>query len=476
MYLKTQTFLVFGLSRSGLASARLLLSHGAKVFLYDEKPSAVTDRNTTYLKSLGGVEITSETLPSIREKCDILVVSPAVPIDHPLPVYFKKNGKKIIGEMELGALFCPATAVAVTGTNGKTTTVGLLKEVLQKTGKTTVACGNVGNPLCNFVEELKIDDIAVVEVSSFQLETLYSLKPHVAVVLNISEDHLNRHYKMENYVFLKRKLLKNSQESEYVVLNYDDEIVKGFAQNTRAKVVWFSLNSRVEGAYLDGDSLCFNNEKITTMEEIPIKGKHNVSNALAAVCVGKIMGLTTQKIAEGLTSFKGVAHRIEKVATIDGVTYINDSKATNVDATVKALEAVTGEIVLLLGGKDKGYDYNALFEKINKSKVVHTILYGENRLKLLSSAIKAGYAQTLVCPQFDMAVTVASIIAKPNQTVLLSPASASFDAFSGYEERGERFVEMVKRLQKEEQTIVAGGVARERDDRFDEELENEREE
>lgn len=449
MYFKTQKFLVVGISRSGLAAAKILLSHGAKTYIYDEQQSPVTEKNVSELKALGAVVVTAETLPDAIEKCDVLVLSPGVPIDHTIPVQCRKAGKKIIGETELGTYFLKSPAIAVTGTNGKTTTVELIGNVLAAGGLSAVTCGNIGKPLSDFVQTLSEDDVAVLEVSSFQLETLYSLRPHVAVELNITEDHLNRHYNMKNYVFLKEKLLKNSTESEYVVLNYDDETVRGFAQNTKANVVWFSLREKVDGAYLlDGD-MYFREKKILSASEMPIGGKHNIANALAAICAGELFGVDEGRIAEGVRSFKGVRHRIEKVGEIGGVKYVNDSKATNVDATIKGVEGVSGEIVLLLGGKDKGYEYGPLFEKLRESNVVHTILYGENRFRLLSAATGAGFRRVTLLPDFTMAVKVASMIAKRGQTVLLSPASASFDEFSGYEERGERFCRLVEELKNQ---------------------------
>ncbi len=456
MYLKTQKFLVAGISRSGLSAARLLLNRRASTYVYDEMATPAVEKNLTALKSLGATVVTAETLKEAQELCDILVLSPGIPIDHPLPVAFKRAGKKIIGEMELGALFLKANAVAVTGTNGKTTTVSLIKEILQYAGKKVVACGNVGKPLCDCVEELSYDDFAVIEVSSFQLETLSSLRAHIFVELNVTEDHLNRHYNMENYVFLKGKLLKNAAESEYAVLNYDDETVNSFSQKTKAKTLWFSLKERVDGAYLYDGDIFWKNEKIISVQDLPVGGMHNVANVLAAVCAAKLFGIDNSVIAEGIKSFKGIRHRIEKVVEIDGVKYVNDSKATNVDATLKALDSVEGETVLLLGGKDKGYDYDALFTKIKKSGVVHTILYGENRFKLLSAAVKGGFQRTTLCPEFEMAVRFSFVLAKRGQTVLLSPASSSFDAFSGYEDRGDKFTQMVKTMQKNDKPSFEG--------------------
>ena len=452
MYLQTQKFLVAGASRSGFAAAKLLLSHGAAVvFVYDERPEGNAAKNLAALEERGAVVVkTAEELDGAREACDVLVLSPGVPIDHALPVAFRKAGKKIIGEMELGALFLRSPVIAVTGTNGKTTTVNMIGEIFRRAGKNAVVCGNVGLPLCDCVETLGAEDVAVVEVSSFQLESLSSLRPHVAVILNVTEDHLDRHYNMENYIFLKKKLLQNSRESEYAVLNADDETVRAFAAETKARVVRFSLREKTDGAWVRDGELFFGEEKILAADELPVGGVHNVADALAAVCTAKLFGISTESVREGLTSFKGVRHRMQKIGEIGGVTYIDDSKATNADATVKALDGTEGETVLLLGGRDKGYEYDALFARIKRGGVAQAVLYGENRFKLLSAAVRQGFRRTCLCPDFDMAVRFAALLAKPGQSVLLSPASASFDEFSGYEERGERFCALFEELSSHE--------------------------
>lgn len=447
MYCPMQKFLVAGLSRSGMAAALLLLRHGAEVYAFDEGEREGLEKNFALIKEKGGKEVLSSELESVRAACDVLVLSPGVPIDHPLPVWFRKAGKRIMGEMELGALFLRSPSVAVTGTNGKTTVVGMIEAIFKEDGKNAVACGNVGNPLCNVVEELGYDDIAVIEVSSFQLESLSSLSSHICVELNLTPDHLNRHYNMENYRFLKEKLLKNGTESEFAVLNADDEEVSRFAEATKAKKVFFSCREKTDGAYLFEDDLFWQGEKIMSSADLSLDGEHNRANALAAIAVCKLFGASNGAIVRALSSFRGIRHRIEKVLEKDGVTYIDDSKATNVDATVKALDSVTGELVLLLGGKDKGYEYVDLFGKIKEcGRVSHVFLYGENKLRLLSSALRAGYHSFTVCRDLGEATMLASRVADQGQSVLLSPASSSFDAFSGYEERGEYYANIVKML------------------------------
>lgn len=449
MYFGNQKFLVAGLSRSGTGCAEFLLRRGAKVYIYDD---LVTDKLIEKIKEFqakGAVAVTAESLTEAISVCDVLVLSPGIPIDNPLPVAFRKAGKAIIGEEELAATYLRATAVAVTGTNGKTTTVSILQDVLSACGKNSTPCGNYGNPLINLVEELDFNSYALIEVSSFQLETLFSLRPHIAVITNISEDHLNRHYNMDNYVFLKSKLIRNLRESEYAVLNYDDERVRQLAKVTRAKVIWFSALQQVDGAYVDGGTLYFNGEKYFGVESMTVGGMHNIYNALASVAVSALLGLNREKSAEAICKFKGVKHRIQLVGEVNGVTYVNDSKGTNVDATLKAVESASRHTVLLLGGKDKGYDYAPLFAALDKSRVVHAILYGENRMKLLDSASRAGFFAVSMCDGFKTAAHLAAFMAKPGQSVLLSPASASFDEFASYEERGDAFVRFVAELKNE---------------------------
>lgn len=447
MYLKRQVFLVLGLSKSGKAAAEFLLAEKAVTYIYDDIFSERIEQTAVELEEKGARRVKKEDLPHTVEMCDALVLSPGVPIDHPLAVAFKRNRRAVLGEAELAARFMRCPMIAVTGTNGKTTTVSMLTEVLNRGGLPAQACGNIGTPMIEYCH-LSGDTVAVAEISSFQLETLQSIRPHIAMVLNITEDHLNRHYNMENYIFLKQKLLKNCAETEYVLLNYDDPIVRSFGEKIKAQTLYFSVKERVNGAYYEGGDLYFGKEKILPVADLPVGGLHNVQNALAVIAAAKIMGIKTEHIVAALTDFKGIKHRVETVAVVDGVAYINDSKGTNVDATMKAVEAMKADTVLLLGGKNKGYDYGKLFSVLKDSKVVHTVLYGENRFALLKSAREYDFNNVTVCERFDFAVRVASLKAQSGQNVLLSPASASFDEFANYEERGDTFVAIVQSLTK----------------------------
>ena len=437
-----QTFFVFGLSRSGKAVAEFLLNRQAVVYIYDERLEERIEQVAEELQKKGARLLRKEDLGKAIELCDALVLSPGVPIDHPFAVAFKRKGKAVLGEMELAARYMRCPLIAVTGTNGKTTTVSMLEAVFKQSGISAKACGNIGEPMIDFCE-LGREEVAVVEVSSFQLETLNSLCPHVAIVLNISEDHLNRHYNMENYIFLKAKLLKNSTETEFAVLNYDDGVVREFAEKTKARVIYFSVRERVSGAFYENGDLYFGKERIMSADDLPLGGLHNIQNALAVIAAAKIMGIKTSDIVAALVGFKGIRHRMEYVARVDGVTYIDDSKGTNVDATLKAIAAMKTDTVVLLGGKNKGYDYGKLFAVFPKSKVTHAVLYGENRYLLLKNAREHHFHNVTVCDKFAFAVQVAALKAQNGQTVLLSPASASFDEFADYAERGDEFVRIV---------------------------------
>ena len=445
MYFGNQRFLVAGMSRSGCAACGFLLERGASVCMFDDVDSAAVRRAMEELSEKGARALRREELSAAAESCDVLVLSPGIPIDHELPVAFRRRGKRIIGEAELGCRYLRSPMVAVTGTNGKTTTVTMLCEIFRTAGKDCFACGNIGVPVTACVER-GYGEIAVAEISSFQLETLSGILPHIAVVTNIAEDHLDRHYSMENYIFLKSKLLRNMRESEFAVLNSDDPAVRDMAKDARCPVRWFSARERTDGAFFSDGALYFENEKVMDAADLSLKGMHNVYNALAAVCAAGLMGVPAAAMAQALSSMRGVRHRIEKVAERGGVSFVDDSKGTNAGATMTAIDSMDADTVLLLGGKDTGEDYGPLFEKIRGSRVVHCVLYGENRFKLLNAAVHGNESRITLCVDFEIAVRVAAMTAKAGQCVLLSPASSSLDAFAGYEERGDRFVQIVKSL------------------------------
>ncbi|MBO7369310.1 MAG: UDP-N-acetylmuramoyl-L-alanine--D-glutamate ligase [Clostridia bacterium] len=445
MYFKNQKFCVFGLSSSGRCAAEKLLSLGATVYIYDEDSSARLTRTAEDLSKNGAIVVTSD-IGEVLGIVDVIVLSPGVRIDHPLLVQAKRNKKRIIGELELGSYFMKAPMVAVTGTNGKTTTCTLVFEALKAAGVESAALGNYGVPLTINGEKLSSNGVAVVEVSSFQLETVRSFCPHIAVILNVTSDHLDRHYTRENYVYLKSRLLTNLRESEYAVLNFDDTTVRSFGAGLKTNVIWFSETEKVSGAYVKEGYFYWFDERLFSVDTLPLKGEHNVENALAAICVLKTLNIDNEVIARSFSEFKGVKHRIELVLSKNGVDYYNDSKSTNVSSTIVAIDAMKKPTVLILGGKDKDQDYAPLFEKIKHSLVRHAVLTGEERYKLLAAANAAGFIGVTVSPGFESAVKIAKIEARGEGAVLLSPATSSFDAFSNYEERGEEFARIVREI------------------------------
>ena len=446
MDIRTQTFLVLGVSKSGYAAAEYILKRGGRCYFYEQLKSPKIDTAAQKIIELGGLRVGDENVNEILSLIDVLLLSPGVPINHQVAVAAKQLGKRIIGELEFGWLQFLPTAVAITGTNGKTTTATLIDAILNESERKSCLAGNVGTPLTLKVNEKSNDKVFVVEVSSFQLESVYSFCPHVSCVLNISPDHLERHYTMDNYVYLKKRIYKNQRESEYTMLNYDDEVVRGFYQEIKAKVVWVSLSQRVDGAYRENGKLYCFGEYIIDEDKLKLKGDHNVYDTLFAISVARLLGVSVEIIQKSLAEFKGVKHRMETVCVKNGVTYYNDSKATNTASTISALEVVGGNTVLILGGSEKGEDYGKLFEKINQLQIKQVVITGASRFNMLEAAGKVGFFETTVTSKFDDAVRIASFIARNGENVLLSPACASFDSFSGYEERGERFIKLVEEL------------------------------
>ena len=446
MDIKSQTFLVVGISKSGFAVANYILLNGGKCLLYEELSSPKIDEAISKLVDMGGVRVDKENVDNALLDIDNLIISPGVPINHHVAVKAKSLKKRIIGELEFGFLQFSPTTVAITGTNGKTTTATLIDEILRTAGLNSLLVGNVGVPITSKVCDANKKSVCVAEVSSFQLESTDFFCPHVSCILNIKPDHLERHYTMENYVFLKKRILKNQRESEYAILNYDDELVKSFADELRAKVLYVSLKEKVDGAYRVGEELYYKNEFIINQNDLSLKGEHNVYNSLFAIAVAKLFKVKNQDIISALKNFKGVKHRMELIALKQGVEFYNDSKATNTASTISAIESIKKPTILILGGSEKGETYIELFDKIKQSLVKHVVLTGASRNKMLECADKVGFNKLSLTYDFTTAVKIAKLIADEGDCVLLSPACASFDNFSNFEERGEKFKEIVEEL------------------------------
>lgn len=451
MYFSNNTFLLVGISKSGYACTLALLKRGAKCYIYDEALNDETKVLYSELIDKGAIGVDKDDCEKTVDKVDIVVLSPGVPIDSEIPSLAYKLGKFVTGELEIGYRMSLFPIIAVTGTNGKTTTCTLINQIFNHAKIKSYLAGNIGTPLCSVCDKSDCFTPCVVEVSSFQLETVSAFMPHIACVLNITPDHLDRHYNMQNYVYLKSKILLQMRESEYAVLNADDETVCSFSKLTKAKCIFFSRNKTTNGAYLQNGMIFYGQNEICKSEELLLKGNHNIENVLACVCIAKLCNVQNDIIKEALCGFVGVKYRQEKIAEINGVTYINDSKATNPDSALKAVDSLNGNIILLVGGIDKGAGYEEFFEKLFLSgKVKMLIIYGQSRKILYDHAEQSGIKNAYVCVEFDRAVKTAFEAAVSGDTVLLSPACSSFDEFKGYEERGERYTQLINRLNANE--------------------------
>jgi UDP-N-acetylmuramoylalanine--D-glutamate ligase len=358
----------------------------------------------------------------------------------------------VIGEIELAARFLPGPIVAITGSNGKTTTTTLTGEILTRAGLPTLVGGNIGTPAISFADRAKPDTVIVLEVSSFQLETIQTFRPKIAVVLNVTPDHLDRHRTFEAYAAAKARILENQTADDFAVLNAEDLACVAMACKTRGQVFWFSRQNEVkQGAWVSDGNILFRDgsgqREVMLVSEIPLKGAHNLENVLAAVTAGALMGCPAEKIRQAVREFKAVEHRLEFVATVDGVGYYNDSKATNVDATIKALESFPANIHLILGGKDKGSDYTLLNDLLRQRvKRVYTIGAAAAKIESQIVSSKNGGPEIVRAETLENAVHKAHAAAQPGDVVLLAPACASFDQFKNYEHRGQVFKEIVRRL------------------------------
>jgi len=451
MDLNNKRVLVVGLGKSGVASALFLQARGARVTVSDAKPQDQLGHEIPVLLDHGiAVETGGHGERTFRGQ-DLIVVSPGVPVDSAPLVQARALGESVIGEIELASRFLPKNIVAITGSNGKTTTTALAGEIVAAGGFPALVGGNIGTPAISLVERATAETVVVLEVSSFQLETIQTFRPKISVLLNITPDHLDRHRTFAAYTDAKARIFENQQADDFTVLNADDPTCVGLASRTRAQVCWFSRKQEgKEGAYVRDGRVLFRDAKgqreIMLVSEIPLKGAHNLENSMAAICVGALMGCEAQGIRKAVQDFKAVEHRLEYVATIRGVEYYNDSKATNVDATIKALESFRGNIHLILGGKDKDSDYSLLNDLLRQRvKRVYTIGAAAGKIESqIQTAVEIDHAGTL-----ETALKHAAATAEAGDIVLLAPACASFDQFQNYEHRGRAFKEMVQRLAEE---------------------------
>lgn len=449
MYLRNKKVTVVGLGNSGIGSVALLKSTGAVVSVTDNADDENIRKNAKLLEEKYiDVEIGRHTEPFLSGT-ELFVVSPGVENSSPVIRYAEKNNIPAISELELGYLFCKGPIVAVTGTNGKSTVVSLLGEILRSAGIPVNVCGNIGNALSGEIENINEDTVVILETSSFQLERIVFFRPKISVILNVAEDHLDRYRTFEDYLAAKKKIFKNQKRGDITILNYDDRNLAGLAKSQKiaSKVLYFSAKKKVEGVYLDnsGIKIFLKNKKrmLFKLENLKLEGGHNVENIMAAALAATLLGAKNDSIEKAVKGFAPLGHRFEKVAEIEGIEFIDDSKATNVDSAERALGSLGRHVILIAGGKDKNLSYEKILPLVKK-KVKKIVLIGETKSKMRS--IFNGSVAVEEKGSLPEAVKAAYESASAGDCVLLSPMCSSFDMFKDYKERGEVFKEAVEEL------------------------------
>lgn len=444
---KGKKVLVSGMAKSGIAAAMLLQDMGARVILQDLKEREAVEQPER-LEQAGITLFLGANPDEIITEMDLVVLSPGVPCDLPFVRRAEEYNIPVISEVELAFRLTPCPVTAITGTNGKTTTTTLVGQLMQAVNPNTVVVGNIGVSYCSQVPQLDRNSWVVAEISSFQMEKAETFAPHISAVLNISPDHLNRHKTMENYIAMKERVLLQQTEKDYCILNYGDAVCRKMAEKTKAQVIYFSSGEKpAQGVYLDGETIwvrCFGlDEALLSIHALQILGVHNYENAMAATAMALAAGVPLDRIRRVLQNFSGVAHRIEYVATVDGVDYYNDSKGTNTDASIRAVLAMKKPIVLIAGGYDKGVSFDE-WTKLFPGRVKQLVLIGVTASQIQDSAAAFGFTAATQCQSFSEAVDRCREIAAPGDCVLLSPACASWGMFENYEQRGDLFKAQVK--------------------------------
>lgn len=452
MDLSNKNILVAGLGKSGQQLIAFLDGKAKKVYAFDAKKENEQNYNT---QDFGNTEFRFGENPSGDEEIDIVIMSPGISLEKDFVKSFQKRDIEVIGEIELAYRLSKGKYVGITGTNGKTTTTALTGQIFKNAGFDTKIVGNIGNPLISEIEHATEETVFVTELSSFQLETAKELRCHAATIINITPDHLDRHHTMENYANCKLKVFQNQNEEDYAVVNIDDKISFESTKNLKSKTIYISVNEDLKSKgfesfiHLQEGRICGKilgeSFDLMSLSELKLRGKHNYENVLCAIGLSLAFQIPKDAIKETLQSFMGVEHRLEYVENIKGVTYINDSKGTNPDASIKALEAIGSGIILIAGGYDKGSDFNE-FAKHFKNRVRFAILLGETAQKLKSALEANGFADCVLVGDMKEAVAYANQIAAEGDTVLLSPACASWDMYKSFEQRGEHFKTLVKEL------------------------------
>lgn len=443
--------LVYGTGISGISAASLLESVQARVILYDENTKITKEQVREKLSKGSKARIVLGVLSEeIIKTLDMVVLSPGVPTDIPLVEEFKRQDIPVWGEIELAYRLSKGRVVAITGTNGKTTTTTLVGKLMKNYFDSVFVVGNIGNPYTEAVGQMSDDTVTVAEISSFQLETIHEFHPKVSAILNITPDHLNRHHTMECYIETKEKIASNQRKDDICVLNYDDEVTRDFGKYCNASVLYFSRLHKLEkGVYLEGETFIYSDGEAQTpvckTTELKVLGGHNHENVMAAIAMAVSMGVPMDIIRKTVMEFTAVEHRIEFVAQKNGVDYYNDSKGTNPDAAIKGIRAMNRKTVLIGGGYDKGSEYDEWIESFD-GKVTYLVLLGATKEKIAECARKHGFENIIFVETMEEAVKVCAKKAKPGEAVLLSPACASWGMFDNYEQRGRIFKELVRKL------------------------------
>ena len=460
MDVRGKKVLVVGAARSGIASARFLAGRGATVALNDRKPLAEWEPEALALRDFGVGLVPGDPPSWLLDQIQVVVLSPGVP-SKIIPVrYAERAGAEVIGEVELAWRFMRGRVVGITGTNGKTTTTTLVGELLRDAGLAVQVGGNIGTPLITLAESSREDGWTVAELSSYQLETVVDFRPTVAVVLNLMPDHMDRYETFEDYAAAKHRIFRNQTAGDVAVLNADDPVVSSWAGGLSAHVVLFSTGRELEeGLFLRGREIVSRTKEaervLLTRDDISLRGLHNVQNVLAALAAGLACGAPPESMRETVRRFAPVEHRLERVAEVGGVEFYNDSKATNVDAAVKALEAfddIGGKVVLILGGRGKNAPYAPLAPLV-RARARALVLVGEDADRI-EAELKEFAPEVLRAATMHDAVLRAHAAARPGDVVLLAPACASFDMFDGYEHRGRVFKQAVKEMMNEERGMM----------------------
>jgi len=443
--IKNRRYLVAGAARSGAAAAEFLVKYGAEVTVSDIKKESDIPEMADSLKSLGvRLDLGGHT-ESLFLNSDCIVLSPGIPVENPVIKKAVNSGVEVISEIELAFRHTDACIVGITGSNGKTTTTALTGSILKEGALNSVTCGNIGNSFIGELLKNPATEYFVIELSSFQLETIGSFNPKAGTILNITPDHLDRYSGIEEYAAAKFRIFLNQSPGDTAVLNYDDPLLNALAGKLRSKVIFFSMKTKVDnGLFLRGCEIIYaegGKERLFCQSNLlTLKGRHNIENFMAASLLGLSVGLKKETIIKAASEFRPVEHRLEFVREVNGVAFYNDSKATNVDATIKALESFNGKLILILGGKDKGSDYNVLKDQLVQ-KVEYLIITGEASAKIAKQLGEK--VPHIIEAKFDDAVKTAIQIAEHGNIVLLAPACASFDQFKNFEERGRRFKEII---------------------------------